>query len=244
VSSASEPSPRHHQLTCRLGCCRGCCRRRPDGAAPRRRSLRRCPAATSSRRRHDDGSGDGAPQNTPGLLFLTVGKVAFIGGVRIGTGLVISRLPDGSWSAPCAVGTLGVTFGAVIGAEISDMVTSIDRAQIDKRVVLRCSPLFFFSFAFLRCSSLLYPEHAKNSAGRHVKRRRRVRFVVVLRCSASLFVAETAGCGAVSAHRRHFVRRRPSPPRPPVPFPSPSLSSCPRRRYGGAIVCTGHDIAR
>ena len=71
-------------------------------------------------------------KNTPGLLFLTIGKVAFIGGIRVGTGLVVSRLPDGSWSAPCAVGTIGVTFGAVIGAEVSDMVTSVDRAQIDK----------------------------------------------------------------------------------------------------------------
>ena len=70
--------------------------------------------------------------SSQGLLFLTVGKVAFIGGLRMGTGLVVARLPDGSWSAPCAVGTIGVTFGAVVGAEVSDMVTSLNAMQIDR----------------------------------------------------------------------------------------------------------------
>ena len=67
-----------------------------------------------------------------GMLFMTVGKVAFIGGVRIGTGLVIAKLPDGTWSAPCAVGNFGVTFGACMGAEVTDMVTGIDRETMEK----------------------------------------------------------------------------------------------------------------
>jgi len=67
-----------------------------------------------------------------GMLFMTVGKVAFIGGVRIGTGLVIAKLPDGTWSAPCAVGNFGVTFGACVGAEVTDMVTGIDRETMEK----------------------------------------------------------------------------------------------------------------
>lgn len=65
-----------------------------------------------------------------GLLFLTVGKIAFIGGVRMGTGLVVARLPDSSWSAPCAVGSFGLTFGAVVGAEVTDFVTPIDSGAV------------------------------------------------------------------------------------------------------------------
>ena len=67
-----------------------------------------------------------------GLLFMTVGKVAFIGGIRVGTGLVLAKLPDGTWSAPCAVGNFGVTFGACVGAEVTDMVTGIDRETMEK----------------------------------------------------------------------------------------------------------------
>jgi len=65
-----------------------------------------------------------------GLLFMTVGKIAFIGGVRVGTGLVVARLADASWSAPCAVGSFGVTFGAVVGAEVTDFVTPLDSKAV------------------------------------------------------------------------------------------------------------------
>ncbi|KAH8085625.1 hypothetical protein JL720_7616 [Aureococcus anophagefferens] len=61
------------------------------------------------------------------LLFVTLAKVAFIGGVTGGTGLLVARLHDGSWSAPCAVSSYGFAFGAVVGAEITDVVTPLDR---------------------------------------------------------------------------------------------------------------------
>ncbi|KAJ8602092.1 hypothetical protein CTAYLR_001647 [Chrysophaeum taylorii] len=66
-----------------------------------------------------------------GLLFVTMAKVAFIGGLRVGTGLLVARIGEG-WSAPCAVGTFGLTFGAVVGAEISDTVTALDQAALDE----------------------------------------------------------------------------------------------------------------
>jgi len=69
-----------------------------------------------------------------GILFMTVGKVAFIGGVRVGTGLVVARLEDGTWSAPCAVGSFGITFGACVGAEVTDMITGIDKETMQKFV--------------------------------------------------------------------------------------------------------------
>lgn len=34
----------------------------------------------------------------------------------MGSGIVIARLPDGSWSAPSCIGTGGVGFGLQIGA--------------------------------------------------------------------------------------------------------------------------------
>ena len=94
------------------------------------------------------------------LLFLTVGKVAFGAGLRVGTGLVVVRLKkpgligaassgsavkptagriavtgggggsnggsNGGWSAPCAVGLVGVSIGLEAGLETSDMVLPIN----------------------------------------------------------------------------------------------------------------------
>lgn len=65
-----------------------------------------------------------------GLLFVTCAKVAFIGGLRVGTGLVVAKLDDSTWSAPCAVGTFGLTFGAVVGAQVNDTITALDELAL------------------------------------------------------------------------------------------------------------------
>ncbi|ETI45952.1 hypothetical protein F443_09591 [Phytophthora nicotianae P1569] len=57
-----------------------------------------------------------------GIAFLTVIKVGFVFTGRMGTGLVVARLPDGRWSAPSAIGTAGVGWGPQIGGEITDFV--------------------------------------------------------------------------------------------------------------------------
>lgn len=57
-------------------------------------------------------------ENAHGLVFLTVAKAGFIWTGKIGTGLVISKLPDGRWSAPSGIGTAGMGFGAEIGAQL------------------------------------------------------------------------------------------------------------------------------
>ena len=54
-----------------------------------------------------------------GLCFLTVAKGGLIFSGKVGTGLVISRSPDGGWSAPSAVGTVGIGWGAQIGADLT-----------------------------------------------------------------------------------------------------------------------------
>jgi len=61
-----------------------------------------------------------------GLLFITVAKVGFMVGARAGTGLVLSRLPDGTWSAPSAVGLVGATWGFQIGADMTDYVVILN----------------------------------------------------------------------------------------------------------------------
>jgi len=59
-------------------------------------------------------------RNAKGLCFLTVVKAGFVISGRVGTGLVIARRPDGSWSPPTAIGTVGVGWGALIGGDITD----------------------------------------------------------------------------------------------------------------------------
>lgn len=60
--------------------------------------------------------------NAKGLAFLTVVKAGFLVTGRLGTGLVLSRLPNGEWSAPSAIGTAGIGWGAQIGGELTDFV--------------------------------------------------------------------------------------------------------------------------
>ncbi|KAI8314001.1 SH3 domain-containing protein [Colletotrichum sp. SAR11_59] len=67
-----------------------------------------------------------------GLAILTVLKAGFLGSGRFGSGLVVSRLPDGSWSAPSAIGTAGAGFGGQIGFELTDFVFILNDASAVK----------------------------------------------------------------------------------------------------------------
>ncbi|KAL9110427.1 MAG: hypothetical protein Q9227_004971 [Pyrenula ochraceoflavens] len=60
--------------------------------------------------------------NAKGLAVITQLKVGFLGSGRFGSGLVVARLSDGSWSAPSAIGTVGGGFGGQIGFELTDFV--------------------------------------------------------------------------------------------------------------------------
>jgi lipid-binding SYLF domain-containing protein len=57
-----------------------------------------------------------------GIAFLTVVKAGFMFSGRIGTGLVVARLGDGSWSAPSAIMLTGLGWGAQFGGELTDVV--------------------------------------------------------------------------------------------------------------------------
>ena len=57
-----------------------------------------------------------------GVVFFTIIKVGFMFTGRYGTGLVVAKLPDGSWSAPSAVQMSGLGWGLQIGAELTDVM--------------------------------------------------------------------------------------------------------------------------
>lgn len=61
-------------------------------------------------------------KNAKGLAILTMGKAGLAFSIKSGSGIVISRLEDGSWSAPSAIKTNGVGIGQQIGAEMIDLV--------------------------------------------------------------------------------------------------------------------------
>jgi len=57
-----------------------------------------------------------------GLVVMTVAKAGFLFSARVGFGLVVARLPDGSWSAPSGIGTGSFGAGLQAGIELTDFV--------------------------------------------------------------------------------------------------------------------------
>ncbi|KKY17502.1 hypothetical protein UCRPC4_g05517 [Phaeomoniella chlamydospora] len=66
--------------------------------------------------------------NAKGLAVITVLKAGFLGSARFGSGVVVARLSDGSWSAPSAIATAGGGFGGQIGFELTDFVFILNDA--------------------------------------------------------------------------------------------------------------------
>ncbi|KAJ6097565.1 hypothetical protein N7499_001939 [Penicillium canescens] len=57
-----------------------------------------------------------------GIAIFTALRAGFLGSARFGSGLIIARLQDGSWSAPSAMGMGGVGAGGQFGMELTDFV--------------------------------------------------------------------------------------------------------------------------
>ncbi|KAE9594542.1 hypothetical protein Lal_00037423 [Lupinus albus] len=57
-----------------------------------------------------------------GLAIITVAKVGVVATYNIGTGLVVARRDDGSWSPPSAISTFGMGWGAQAGGELTDFI--------------------------------------------------------------------------------------------------------------------------
>ncbi|CAA0817818.1 RING/FYVE/PHD-type zinc finger family protein [Striga hermonthica] len=61
-------------------------------------------------------------KDAKGLAIITVVKVGMMVTYNIGTGLVIARREDGSWSPPSAISSFGVGWGAQAGGELTDFI--------------------------------------------------------------------------------------------------------------------------
>ncbi|KAH9305581.1 hypothetical protein KI387_009985 [Taxus chinensis] len=61
-------------------------------------------------------------QGAKGLAILTVVKAGMVLTYKLGTGLVIARRENGSWSAPSAILSFGLGWGVQVGAELTDFV--------------------------------------------------------------------------------------------------------------------------
>ncbi|XP_023541863.1 uncharacterized protein LOC111801882 [Cucurbita pepo subsp. pepo] len=57
-----------------------------------------------------------------GLAIITAVKVGAVVTYNVGTGLVVARREDGSWSPPSAISTIGMGWGAQIGGELTDFI--------------------------------------------------------------------------------------------------------------------------
>lgn len=71
-------------------------------------------------------------RRTQGLAIISVFKAGFLGSGRFGSGIVVARLADGTWSAPSAIGTLGGGFGGQIGFELTDFVFILNDSRAVK----------------------------------------------------------------------------------------------------------------
>nr|GLL35031.1 uncharacterized protein LOC109192336 isoform X2 [Ipomoea trifida] len=75
-----------------------------------------------------------------GLAILTVAKAGALLTYKLGTGLVVARRPDGSWSAPSAIVSLGLGWGAQVGGELMDFIVVLHDS---KAVKTFCSRMHF-----------------------------------------------------------------------------------------------------
>ncbi|CAM4531281.1 unnamed protein product, partial [Lepidochelys olivacea] len=64
-----------------------------------------------------------------GLAVLSVIKAGFLVTARGGSGIVLARLPNGSWSSPSAIGIAGLGGGFEIGIEVSDLVVILNHER-------------------------------------------------------------------------------------------------------------------
>ncbi|GAN10071.1 DUF500 and sh3 domain protein [Mucor ambiguus] len=57
-----------------------------------------------------------------GIVFIRLYRIGFMLSAKSGTGIIIARLPDGSWSAPSGVSMSSVGFGHQAGGEVIDSI--------------------------------------------------------------------------------------------------------------------------
>lgn len=71
-------------------------------------------------------------KNAKGLAIFSVMKAGFLWSGRAGSGLVLARKSDGVWGAPSAIGVAGMSFGAQLGAELTDIIIVLNTEEAVK----------------------------------------------------------------------------------------------------------------
>ncbi|GAA5836458.1 hypothetical protein JCM11251_007085 [Rhodosporidiobolus azoricus] len=74
-----------------------------------------------------------------GFCFMSVAKAGFLFSARAGSGVVIAKLSDGTWSAPSAVGTAGGGFGFQAGVEVAEFFIVLNSRQAVKTFMAKGS---------------------------------------------------------------------------------------------------------
>lgn len=69
-------------------------------------------------------------ENAKGFAIFTIFKAGFLFSARAGSGIVIAKLDDGTWSAPSAIGTAGLGFGGQAGAEMTDFLVVLNSRSV------------------------------------------------------------------------------------------------------------------
>lgn len=64
------------------------------------------------------------------FAIFTVLKAGFVWSGKAGSGVVIARLDDGTWSAPSCIATGGVGFGLQIGADLSEVSRAMSEGSL------------------------------------------------------------------------------------------------------------------
>jgi lipid-binding SYLF domain-containing protein len=91
-------------------------------AEPTRREIHRIEAATRLFNSMPEKIPPGILENAKGIAVIPGQfRVGFIYGVELGGGVLVARLPDGSWSLPAFTTLAGASFGLQIGGEARDI---------------------------------------------------------------------------------------------------------------------------
>ena len=71
-------------------------------------------------------------QNAAGYAILSVLKVGMGWSAAVGTGLLVARAADGSWSAPSAIGLGSFGWGFQAGGEMTDLLLVLPNTETVK----------------------------------------------------------------------------------------------------------------
>lgn len=75
---------------------------------------------------------DAILKQAKGLAILTVAKVGTVITYKVGTGLVVARRKDGSWSAPSAIASFGLGWGVQAGGQCTDFIIVLRTSEAVK----------------------------------------------------------------------------------------------------------------